>query len=62
MYFQLYNQVFQEGLISLTFTREGFHTFALLFLFSFSKVSVWLSLLLYMLEENNQKQKTCLQK
>ena len=61
MYFQLYNQVFQEGLISLTFAREGFHTFALLF-FSFSKVSVWFSLLLYMLEENRQKQKTCLEK
>ena len=61
MYFQLYNQVFQEGLISLTFAREGFHTFALLF-FSFSKASVWFSLLLYMLEENRQKQKTCLEK
>ena len=60
MYFQLYNQVFQEGLISLTFAREGFHTFALFF--SFSKVSVWFSLLLYMLEENRQKQKTCLEK
>ena len=56
--FSIYSQVFQEGLVSLTFIRESFYIFAfLLFQFTFSQVSARLSLLLYKFKEEKAKPK-----
>ena len=52
---------FLGRLVFFTFVRESFHVLALLLsLFSFSRVSVRLSLLFYKFKEKKQKRKNCL--